>query len=105
MISEQNLVVFCSVPKSNSDFQQTSANRDGDRVRPVIRSQLVDHVLDMEVDGRLRNPESIGNLLVAMAVADQPQHVHLTSGEVFLAKMLGQPAAPPGPNMPSASAH
>jgi hypothetical protein len=70
-------------------LQQASANRDGDRVRPVVRSEFVDEVLNVEVDGCLGNPQSIRDLLVAMAVAYQPEHVQFASREVFLTKMLG----------------
>ena len=60
---------FLQVPRTNLDLQQASANRDGNRVRSVVRSELVNQVLDVEVDSRLGNSESVGNLLVAVAVA------------------------------------
>ena len=77
----------CSEPNITVTAR-ASSNCDGDRVRPVVCAEFVDQVFDVEVDGCLSNPESIGNLLVAMAVAYQPEYVQFTSREVILTKML-----------------
>jgi hypothetical protein len=52
--------------------------------------QLFDDILDMKIDGRLRNPQTISNLLVAVTFLNQAKHVELPTGEIFFTKMLGK---------------
>jgi len=50
--------------------QQPASQRDGDGVGAIVRAELVDQVLDVEVDGGLRNPQFIGDLFIAMPSPD-----------------------------------
>ena len=59
-------------------------------MRPIVGAELVHEILDVEVDGRFGNAKMIGDLLVAMTIADQPQHIQLAAGQVFVAEMLDQ---------------
>jgi hypothetical protein len=43
--------------------------------RPPDLAEPLHQVLDVKADGGFGDPELIGNLLVPMAVANQPQHV------------------------------
>src|SRR3954454_8666833 len=61
-----------------SDLQQASANRDGHGVSPVIRTKLRDQILDVKVDCCLGDRKAVGDLLVAVPVANQLKHLHLT---------------------------
>lgn len=40
---------------ASSDLEQPATERDRYRVRPVVRAKFVDYILDMEIDGVLRN--------------------------------------------------
>jgi hypothetical protein len=75
---------------SRFDVQQPAAQRDGDGVGAIVRAELVDQVLDVEVDRGLRNPQVIGDLFIAMPVAYQPQDVKFASGQRRLTQVLGQ---------------
>jgi hypothetical protein len=74
--------------RSRLYIQQAAANGDRDGVRPVVCSEFFDQVLDMERDGRFGNPQLPGDLFVAMAIAYQPEHVHLTRRQIFIAQVL-----------------
>jgi hypothetical protein len=63
-----------------SELQEAAPHGDGHRVRPIVGAQFVDQVLDVEIHGRLRDGEPIGDLLVAMAVTNQAQHLQLARG-------------------------
>ena len=43
----------------------------------VISLKFVDDVFDVVVNGGFRNRELIGNLFIAMSIADQAQHLKL----------------------------
>jgi hypothetical protein len=60
------------------------------RACAIIRSEFLDDVLDVNVDGVLGNRQPIGYLLVLQTVANELQHVELSSGQRLLAKMLGE---------------
>src|SRR6185503_5187767 len=63
------------------DLQQPSANSDGDCVGSIVRAELLDEVLDMEVDRGFCNSQAIGNLLVSMAVANQAEYLQFPRRE------------------------
>jgi len=52
-------------------MEQATTQGNGHRMSPIIGLKLVNDILDVEVYGRLGNRELIGNLLVAISVADQ----------------------------------
>jgi hypothetical protein len=58
-----------------SDLQQAPSDSDGDRMGPIVGPQLVHEVLDVEVNSSLGNCQLIGNLLVAVAISDGPEHL------------------------------
>jgi hypothetical protein len=73
-----------------SDLQQAAADRNGHRMRSVIGPQLAHHVLNVEVDSGLCNRQLIRNLLVAITVSNEPEHLQLSSRKIFLAQVLGE---------------
>jgi hypothetical protein len=73
---EQHPAVFSGLPRSH--LQQATPNRNGNCVRSVIGPQLVHEVFDVEVDSSLSNCQLIGNLLVAVAITNEPEHLQLS---------------------------
>src|ERR1700739_1023898 len=71
-----------------SDFQQAPSHRNGDSMSSVVRLQFVDQVLDVEIDRSFSNCELIGDLLISMAVTDEPEYLQLPVGEIVFAEML-----------------
>jgi hypothetical protein len=59
-------------------------------MRPVVRPKLVDKILDMEVDGRFGDPQLIGDLLIALAVANQPENLELSFRKIIVGDMFGE---------------
>ena len=57
---------------------------------PVVRPKLVDKILDMEVDGRFGECELICDLLVAIAIANQPQNLELSVRKIIVTQMFGE---------------
>src|SRR5688500_10964854 len=45
--------------------QQPSADGECDRVRAIVGPEFADKILDVKIDGGLRDAETIGDLLVA----------------------------------------
>jgi hypothetical protein len=68
---------FLQVLVIRSNLKQPTPERNGDRVRSVIGPQLFHEVPDVEVNGSLGNCQLIGNLLVAIAISDEPEDVQL----------------------------
>jgi hypothetical protein len=56
----------------------------------VIGSQLVNQILNVEVDSRLRDCELIGNLLIAVPVADKAQDLQLAGSKIVILYVLGE---------------
>ena len=54
-----------------SDVQQAAPQRNGYRMGPVISPKLAHQVLNMETDRGFRDQQSIGNLLVPIAVSNE----------------------------------
>ena len=61
---------WCPPKVATSEVKQPAPQRNGHRVRSIVCTQLVDDVLDVEVDCGFRYRQSIGNLLVAIAVVN-----------------------------------
>src|SRR5713226_9225480 len=93
--------IFTQV-QTGSDLQQAAPDRNGYRMRPVIGPQLTYQVLNVEIDGGLRDRQLIGNLLVAIAVSNEPEHLQLPSRKIFLAQVLGEPGCHLRWNVPTA---
>lgn len=76
-ISESTIVVlqFSIVRVTQSDLQQPAAQGDCHGVRAIVGSQFVDKILDVEVDGGFGDCQLICDLLVAIAIANQPQNL------------------------------
>src|ERR1700692_1232304 len=74
---------FLEVLKVESDLQQATPERNGDRVGPVIGAELVHEILDVEVNGGLRYCELIGDLLVAIAISDEPKYFQFPGRQIF----------------------
>src|SRR5262245_22762240 len=55
---------------------------------PVVGLKLLHDILDVKVDRGLGDRELIGNLLVAVAIADQFQDLQFTRSKIFLAQVL-----------------
>ena len=56
----------------------------------VIGSQLVNQILNVEVDGRLRDCELIGNLLIAVPIAEKAQDLQFARSEIVKLHVLGE---------------
>src|SRR5260370_14105563 len=82
-----------------SDLQQATPDRNGYRMRPVIGSQFVHQVLDMEVHGSLRNCQLIRNLLVAITIPNESKNVQLPLRKVVVTQVFGEPSRHVGRNM------
>src|SRR3954447_22052705 len=81
-------VVFCRCHMS--DVEQASSNCDGQGVSSVVGAKLRDQILDMEVYCCLRDREAVGNLLIAVPVANQLKHLQLSIGQRLFAHVLGK---------------
>src|SRR5215475_1691393 len=79
-----------SVYAELSDLQETPTEGNRDRVRPVIRSQLVHQIFDMKIDGRLRNRQLIRNLFIAIAVSNQAENFEFPIREIIVPQMLSK---------------
>src|SRR5258708_38073883 len=86
-----------------SDLQQAPPHRNGHCMRPIIRSQLVHEVLDVEVNRGLRNRELICNLLVAMSIANESKNLQLSCCKIVVTQVLGDAGCYVGRNVPPAS--
>jgi hypothetical protein len=64
---------------SGSDLKEAAPDCDGNSMRPIVGSQFVHEVLYVEVDCSLRNSQLICDLLVAIAVANESEHLQLPS--------------------------
>ncbi|HEX4166184.1 MAG TPA: hypothetical protein VHZ55_11990, partial [Bryobacteraceae bacterium] len=73
-----------------SDLKQTSPYRDGYRMGTIIGPQLVHEILDVEIDGGLRNGQMIGNLFVTVAVSNEPKDFQFSGRKIVVAQMLGK---------------
>jgi hypothetical protein len=86
-------------PGLRLNIQQAAPDGDGDGVRPVVRSEFLDQILDVEGDRRLSNPQLARDLFVPMAIADQPEHIHLTRRQIFVPQVFGKPGRNLGGHM------
>ena len=86
-----------------SHLKQTSADSNGNGMRPIIRSQLVHEVLDVEVNRGLRNRQLICNLLVAMSIANESKNLQLSCCKIVVTQVLGDAGCYVGRNVPPAS--
>ena len=71
----------------------------------VIGLKLVDDILDVEIDGSLRNRQSIGNLFIPIPVANQAQDFKLSRRQVLLPEMFSDNAGYVGRYMPLTGSH
>src|SRR5580704_11560914 len=95
------MVFYRSMPVS--DLKKATPERDRDRVRSVIGPQLVHQVLDVKVNRSLGDRQLAGNLLVAIAIPDQPQHLQLPGRKIFVTYMFGKAGCHLRRNVPSPS--
>src|SRR5260370_35310892 len=73
-----------------SNLKQPTPQCNSDRVGAVVGSQFVHEVLDVEVCGGLRDRQLIGNLLVAISISDEPEHVQFPGRKIFFSQMLSE---------------
>src|SRR5580704_514250 len=71
-------------------LEQAAAQRNRHRMRSILCFQLGDEIFDVEVDRRLGDGQLVRDLLVAIPIANQPEHLQFAHGEVIFAEMLGQ---------------
>jgi hypothetical protein len=57
-------------------------------MRPIIRTQFILEVLEMETDSCRSDRELICNLLVAVTISNEPEHLQLPSPKFLLAKVF-----------------
>src|SRR5262245_13712260 len=70
------------------DIEQASSQADDDGMGPVVCLQFIHDVFDVEVDGCFGDREEVGDLLIAMAVANEAQHFELAWTQSFLSEVL-----------------
>jgi hypothetical protein len=95
--------VFYSPWNALRDLKQAAPHRNGYGMRPIVGSQLVHEVLDVEVNRGLRNRELICNLLVAMAIANESKNLQLPRRKIVVPQVLGNASRYIGRNVPPAS--
>src|SRR5258708_3234553 len=101
----QNTEIYSLHPavfRMRSHLKQAPPHRNGYGVRPIVGSQLVDEVLDVEVNRGLRNRELICNLLVAMAIANESKNLQFPRRKIVVPQVLGDASRHLGRNMPPA---
>jgi hypothetical protein len=59
-------------------------------VSAIVRLKFVYQVFDMEVHGRLRDAKHIGNLFVAVTIADEAKHFQLSGRQLLFAHVFGK---------------
>ena len=65
----------CVFLEAGSGLEQTTPSRNRHGMRPVIRPELLNQILNMKVDRALRDRQSIGNLFISVSVPDQLQNL------------------------------
>jgi hypothetical protein len=68
-----------------SDLKQASPDRDGYRMRPIVGPELIHEILDVEINGSLRDRQVIGNLFVAMAVSNESKNFQFSRRKIVVA--------------------
>src|SRR5260370_22204623 len=69
----------------------------------IVGLKFVYQVLDMEINRGLCNRKVIGNLLVAIAIANESKNLQLPLRKVVVTHVLGEASRHVGRNMPPAS--
>src|SRR5262245_56566733 len=59
-------------------------------MRPVVRAQLREDVLDVALDGVFRERERVGNYLVGVPSLNQADYLHFPCGERIVDGMVGE---------------
>src|SRR5262245_16628746 len=99
----------CNVAVLGTTFElqvnDAAADADGYGLCAIGGAQLVQDVLDVDLDGFLRDEQALGDLAVAMALGDVLQHVALAFGQRFLAEVFGQVGGDVGWNTLHARMH
>ena len=73
-----------------SDLKQSSPDRDGYRMGPIVGPELIHEILDVEIDGGLRDGQFIGNLFVAVAISNESKDFQFSHRKIVVAQMLGK---------------
>jgi hypothetical protein len=55
--------------------KQTATHCESYRVRAIVGAEFVNEVLHVEVDCSFRDAQHVGNLLVAVAITNQAEHI------------------------------
>src|SRR6202451_3365103 len=88
-----------------SDLKQSAPYRNSYGVRPIVGSQFVHKILNVEIDRGLRNRKLIGNLLVPITISNEPEYLQLANRQIVIGQMLGQAGRYFRWNVPFASVH
>ena len=86
-------------------MQQTSSQRDGHRVGPIIRLKLVDDILDVKTHRRLRDSKVTRNLFIPQTVADKSKNIQFTGRKLLMSEMFRQSGRNVGGNTFAATVH
>ena len=73
-----------------AEFDVSALDPDGRGMGAVIGSQLRQDVRDVVLDGFLRNRKLSGDLSIAIAHSNQPQHVDLAGAQFDIGGVVGQ---------------
>ena len=64
-----------------SELDNSPADRNGNCLRAVVSAQLLHDVFDVNLDGLLRDEESLRDVAIAIPASDMPEDLNLTLGQ------------------------
>jgi hypothetical protein len=64
------------------ELHEAAADGGGGRLRAVAHAELAEQAVHVRLDRALGRVQLVGDLAVAVAADDEPQHVHLTARQV-----------------------
>ena len=68
--------------REGHDVVEAALDRVPHQLHAVVQLELAEGVLDVVLDGAVRDDQALGDLLVAEPLGDQPQHLGLAVGEL-----------------------
>src|SRR5260370_36962119 len=82
-----------------SDLHETTPERNGDCMGPIIGLKFIHQVLDVEVDRGLANRQLIRDLLVAIAITNESKNLQFPRRQVVVTEGFGETGRHAGRNM------
>lgn len=88
-----------------SDIQQTATDRNRHRVRSIFGAQFCHQVPNVKIDFGFGNSQLIGDLFVAMTVANKSENFQFPGCKIIFAQVLGELGGNFRRHMPSTAMH